>query len=443
MRFPLHVMTRVVGLVSLSLFGCLAVQGGAQLEGIGETAEKAWEAWEDGDIEQAGQLAKVLVRSGKETSSGRHILFLEAFVTGKYEDALRIYAEIDPEYAGRSELDSRMVNAYLHLGKYAGAEEFASSRGMDGILIDELRMRRERPLKAALSTITTIAFDESPGPLPPEMGLAFSEFIPGFRAELEGRGTIAYVDTGGTFLHMSPKKAEEFGIELTEGGTGHHGTVAVRTSYGTAKSFKLGDAVLENVPVVAIPSLADQLDAVIFGTNILQQFLSTIDYPDKRLILSPRYNVHLRKKHLAMLRGKRREVPFYMGGDHYMFARGGMGRKRNLNYFIDSGLVSLHPGGPKGLRQAAFSTSKENLTAWGFSADAVATGLVESRKALSLGPLAQKGLLLLGGSRNVLSRIEGVRIDGLLSHAWLKHYSWTIDFTNGRYIFASGAERRR
>lgn len=441
MRSLLHLVAPVVvGLVSLSVCGAVAAQEEAEVQVPAKMSEQAWKAWADGDIEQAGKLAQSLVGSNKEASSGRHILFLKAFVIGKYEKALGIYKEINPEYPRYAELDKMVVNAYLHLGKYAEAEEFALSRKMDKILIDQLKQRKEMPLKATLRTITVVKFDESSKPLPPQMGIAFSEFMPGFEAELEGKKIIARMDTGGSFLVMSPGKAKEFGVKLTESGMGYHGTMSVKTSYGMAKSFKLGDAELENVPVVTVASLADQLNAVIFGTNILQQFLSTIDYPNRRLILSPKGNSDLREKHLAMLPKKRCEIHFYMGGDHYMFARGGMGELRNLSFFIDSGLVSLHPGGPKGLRQAAFRTSKDNLIAWGFSAGAVATGLVESMRALSLGPLEQKGLLLLAGSKKVVSQIEGVRIDGLLSHAWLKRYSWTIDFTEGKYIFSGDTE---
>jgi hypothetical protein len=269
--------------------------------------------------------------------------------------------------------------------------------------------------------------------------------MPGFETELESKRIIARMDTGGTFLAMSPGMAEDFKIMLTEGATGYHGTTPVKTYHGIAKRFKLGDALLRNVPVVALPSLRGQLDAVIFGTNILQHFLSTVDYPNRRLILSPRNDGKLREKHLALLPRMRSELPFYMGGDHYMFARGGLGDRKDLNFFIDSGLVSLHPGGPKGLRQAAFSTSKDNLTAWGFSNHAVAAGLIESKQALSLGPLEQTDLLLLAGSEKVVNQIEGVRIDGLLSHAWLKRYAWTIDFSEGMYLFSEesgpGAEQ--
>jgi hypothetical protein len=38
-------------------------------------------------------------------------------------------------------------------------------------------------------------------------------------------------------------------------------------------------------------------------------------------------------------------------------------------------------------------------------------------------------------------RFGGVRIDGLISHAFLKRYAWTIDFDARLYRFATGASR--
>ena len=128
----------------------------AQVQVPAKKSEQAWKAWADGDIEQAAKLAQSLIRSNKEASSGRHILFLKAFVAGKYEQVLRIYKEIDPEYPRYTELDKTVVNAYLHLRKYAEAEEFALSRKMDKMLIDQLKKRKERPSKATLRTITIV-----------------------------------------------------------------------------------------------------------------------------------------------------------------------------------------------------------------------------------------------------------------------------------------------
>ena len=44
-------------------------------------------------------------------------------------------------------------------------------------------------------------------------------------------------------------------------------------------------------------------------------------------------------------------------------------------------------------------------------------------------------MLALAREKVPASSLGGVRIDGLLSHAFLKNYSWTLDFDKHRYIF--------
>lgn len=174
-------------------------------------------------------------------------------------------------------------------------------------------------------------------------------------------------------------------------------------------------------------------DFVIFGTNVLQRFLSTVDYPSGRLILSERGNAEAERAHRALLDGEAIEVPFYMWGDHYMFARGGVGARRDLTWFIDSGLVSLHPDGRGAVRQAALIGARADYAEWGVDPSRV-KDVFELPLPLSLGPLEQGGHLVLARDDGPPARdLGGVRIDGLLSHAFLSRYAWTLDFDRRVY----------
>jgi len=255
------------------------------------------------------------------------------------------------------------------------------------------------------------------------------------QADVNGKPTVVHVDTGGTFLVMGPNRAKELGIEVKEAGKGFHGATETTVYKGLAKRLQLGAAVLENVPVGVLPTLTGHQDFVIFGTNVLQQFLSTLDYPGGRLILSPKGDAMRRTRHMEMLPRNRTRVPFFMWGDHYMFARGAVGEHQNLNFFIDSGLVSLHPSPTGGLQQAAFSTSKERLLEWRIPEDEAAKNVIELPVPLSLGSLKQDNVLIVPGEVGT-SPFGGVRMDGLLSHAFLKEYAWTLDFENREYVFS-------
>jgi hypothetical protein len=391
-------------------------------------SREVWTAWEEGDVARARQTAAFLLDGDGPVDDARHILCLTSFVMGDYEDALSHHAKIDPRYNRYGELDRPVLDAYLHLARYADAERFARARGMPDWQCDMLAKRKERPLHVRLDGLSVVPFADHP----------LCEYFPAFDVEIDGKKVVAHMDTGGTYLLMGPSRAKALGIEVTEGGKGYHGSRQVKTHHGMVGEFRIGEAVLENVPVVVLASLEGQQDFIVFGTNVLQQFFSTLDYLDNRMILSPRDNAEERKKHLAMLPADRVEVPFYMWGDHYMFARGSMGEHERLNFFIDSGLVSLHPDGNGGLRQAAFTAPRGSFLEWGFEEEKVGERVFESDKALGLGPLEQTGLLFLTGDNVSWDSFGGVRIDGLLSHAFLQQYAWTLDFSNRKYIFTYG-----
>lgn len=410
----------------LILFCTVSILGGCKSVDYSVLKTKAWEAWENGEIDHSGELAKKLTKSKSEASSGFHLLFLKEFLEGKYEEALLTYEKIDTEYPEYGELDKTVVNAYLHLRCYEEAEQFAVSRNMEERNIKHLKLLKEYPFKAELNTLAVIPFTKGP----------LGEYFPGFEAELNGEKIVANVDTGGAFLHMAPDRAEELGIELTFLGQGRAaGELKTDLLFGIAKSFRLGDVDFENVPVVAVAALKGQ-NFVIFGTNVLQRFFSTLDYPNDRLILSPRDDAQLQKEHLAMLPTDRVEIPFYMGGNHYMFARGALGDYTELNFFIDSGLVLIRRDEDGKPRQAAFTTDSGNYERWGYDSEEIESKWFKSHLPLSLGPLTQEEHYFTT-SQKPFGPYEGVKIHGLLSHAFLKKYSWTIDFTMRKYIFSS------
>jgi hypothetical protein len=296
------------------------------------------------------------------------------------------------------------------------------------LTVRRLEEHVQRPLHIDLQRVTSVPFAEHP----------LTELLPAFSAAINGHAVTAHVDTGGTYLVMGPERARALGIDLFEAGRdrAHLNLMRVEICYGIAERFVLGDAVLHNVPVDVLSTLTGDSDLIIFGTNFLEWFLSTVDCRNRRLILSKRGDPAAAEAHRAMLPTHDSTVPFHLWGDHFMFARGGLGARRGLNFFVDSGLTYVVPDGSGGSRQASFATSKKRLKQWGISAADIRQGHFESPAPLTLGPIGQERPLIVAapaGEQN----FGGVRIDGLISHGFLKRYMWTIDFDTREYRFAN------
>ena len=75
--------------------------------------------------------------------------------------------------------------------------------------------------------------------------------------------------------------------------------------------------------------------------------------------------------------------------------------------------------------------------ALGFEAkDLEESRFFETEKSIGLGELKQANTLIYYDKNGEKRRsFGGIRIDGLISHAFLSNYSWTIDFDKHQYIF--------
>lgn len=405
-----------------TLAGILA--GLRLLTGIGQTeqARSAWALLESGRIEEAYALAGAAVAED-ESPEILHVLFNTEYLFGRYDGALAYHGRIPAGYARRRSLDEPTVNAYRHLGRYSEALAFAKGRNRSAGEMYVLEKLAATPFAAHLANVCAVPFADHP----------LTPYFPAFNASINGQAVTAHIDTGGNYLLMGRARAVSLGIGVRDAGTGQHGANHVPMSFGIAKSFHIGDAVLSNVQVTVMDSLEGDQDFVIFGTNIIQPFLSTLDYSNSRMILSPRGNPELTRGHLAMLPGSRTEVPFYMWSDHYMLAQGRVGDVDGY-FFIDSGLVMILPwqGAEK---QAALLANRSQYRSLRLDDGRLKSNPI-ALPTLSLGGLTQEGHI--GVLNDACPKeLGGVAIHGLLSHAYLSGYAWTIDFDRRIFTFTS------
>ncbi len=382
---------------------------------------KAWAAWQAGNIEEAKEKAEIMLTEKNYVSEARHLLTLVHHVKGNYREALAQFKYLDASYPRYKELFDEVIESYAHLREFSKIVEFLKLNGLNSDWYRvSAQLQEMNPLSVEINSTTVIPFADN------EIGL--TPYFPGVDAQIKGTlgkwNGVARLDTGGTFLHMTPALAKRLGIATPVCTKGSQGGNETQVCFGIAKEFSVGAIKIKNIPVETISTLNDEVSPI-FGTNFLQNFLVTIDYPAQQFTFSPK-SAHKIQKPVSRQCEK---MPFYMWGNHYMFARGGFGGQTELNFFIDTGLVHL----TSDLRQSAIIIADEDLTEWGY--EYPKEGIFDPHAVISLGNLSQAGHLISHEPIGRFNDFGGVRIHGLLGHAFYQKYVWTIDFDNRMYYF--------
>lgn len=402
--------------------------------------DSAWDAWRAGNFSDAEARATTALQQDRGEDAARHVSILAAHVLGRHAEAIATYGAIGAGYRRLAELDEPMLWSYVRLGNLSAAHVFAERRGLlrDAATRERLRLALDKPLRLTMSGVIERPFTED----------ALSPLMPGVNVHVNGQGVVARLDTGGSYLHVTESQARTLGIDFGGCKRGFAALVRKRICYGTA-DVDLGGAHIQNTPVYVHPDDTFPLDDVarafgvemgpIVGTNVLQQFLTTIDAPEKRLILSRRGDPAADAEHLARLSGPAAETPFALLGELSMIARGRVG-DHDLSFFIDSGLAAFRSD----QGQAGLLTSISTLKRWGIPAPSNGR-FAEIPWPTALGPLRQDGLTAVAVPDRTWRGFgdwSGICVEALLSHAFLKHYRWTIDADRHVYTFHAGVSRR-
>jgi hypothetical protein len=259
--------------------------------------------------------------------------------------------------------------------------------------------------------------------------------MPGVAVRLNDRPLVARLDTGGSFVHVTRAQAQALGIASAGCERSFAGLVTAPVWYGVA-DLDLGAARLRNVPVhvhadgtLPIDTVAKAFGAdvgLLIGTGVFERFLTTIDAPGGRLVLSRRGDA----AQLARWTGRAHDVPFLLLGSHIMVARGRVG-ERPVNFFVDSGLaVFNHEQG-----QAGLLLPRRTLEAWNLRAPS-GHAFAAIPSPVGVGSAVRERLTAFVVSNRTWRQFgtwNGLDVTALLSHAFLKHFAWTLDFDRQVY----------
>ncbi|MFQ5525455.1 MAG: aspartyl protease family protein [Thermoanaerobaculia bacterium] len=263
--------------------------------------------------------------------------------------------------------------------------------------------------------------------------------LPMVEVEVNGEAMKLILDTGGDRLYLDEGAAARAEIrEIAERTAKYAYTKGetVTEPLGVAETVTLGDVSLTNVPVIVAQWKQivgeDRGDGVL-PTQILKQFLTTVDYDSKRITFRERSPAG-RSRMLETVGDVPVRMPFFLSGSHLIFAKGSLNGHAGLNFLIDSGLAASMP-----------------LIIVDETADYLGVDKVDIQGTpYYWSPLESHGLgAITHGAAQALGNVlvedkpywmQGFFWDALLSHQFLRHLgSWTIDFDTMSFMFPARA----
>jgi|WetSurMetagenome_2_1015567.scaffolds.fasta_scaffold175766_1 hypothetical protein len=281
-----------------------------------------------------------------------------------------------------------------------------------------------------------------------EIPFLYTDPLPVVQLEIDGETVNCFIDTGGADVILDDQVAARLGIKPdSQQVSSFGGGMKAKVEFGRARQLNIGGLTIRNLPVMILPTQrwSDALTGgkhIIGGcvpTQLLKQFLGTLDYPNHKLILHQRSE---KGKQLfeSEIKGKSAtKIPFVLQSTHYMMAKGSLNDRQDLTFFVDSGLASeaSFTAPIQTLKYAGIPVPETKIdeNSEGGGGGAWASGTFEIKK-LGLGPLIQENVKGEYGARPPESYWEnGFIVDGLISHNFLRQFAWTIDFDAMQMIF--------
>ena len=279
--------------------------------------------------------------------------------------------------------------------------------------------------------------------------------LPIIQIEVGDKLLYALIDTGADAVILDAELAAEM---LAESGLSMQGSfgggIGADIGFSKVDRIRFGDLEISNVPVMTLPlshiskSFADeglqaaglpdgfQIGAIV-GTKIFQQVVATMDYPNEHLVLRDKkfFNVNDFEDRLP---GDFASAVFQIAELHTMTCAGTL-NGHDAMFWMDSGYADEAAVLVNALTYQDYGIKLPELQ---YDENAVSGGGTgyESGKTLHFGNAGIAQLILEDVSAGYDPGEDfywenGYIVEAMLSHAYLKHYAWTIDFENRRMYF--------
>ena len=335
-----------------------------------------------------------------------------------------------------------LIMVYYQTNQYAKVEgiELPGNDEMEGMgpLLTFMKRFRGEPYEIEWGTPDRTAH------LPIINDFAAPGALPLLKLEVNGHPVEFILDTGGDMVYIDEGVAEKVGIRhiaKRRSKYAYTGGKYVDEPLGVADTVKMGEETLKNVPVIVAKwkGMGITSDGVV-TTQVLKQFLSTVDYDKKEITLRERSETGKRQLLETFGGSGAVRMPFWMTATHLMFTKGSINGRKGLNLLVDSGLASS-------MAMVILDETVEDLGIADKKVDLAGTKYYwVPLESLGIGDLTHGATQALG---NVMVEEDsywgqGFIFDALISHQYLRHLgSWTIDFDTMTYYFPAVATTKK
>lgn len=351
------------------------------------------------------------------------------FAAGDFDAAQRSYEttlQTDPRNAG-AELG--LARIALYRNDLASLEKHARA-----LAADDPNDPRAKRLLAAIPVRRGGAPDLRADPLAAEVDvpLARVDPLPVLEGVVDGKRARLLLDTGGTGLDLASTFAQKLGLATGSAGQGvFAGGRHADVRQGHVDRLDLGTATVRSLPVSVLDHMPPDVDGVL-GTTVLYDFLSTIDYQGRRLILRPKSESATFER-TAAARGAT-IVPMLLVPDHFIFVRARAGKGPEALYNVDTG------GGGIGLQLTKASLDAAGVVpdtthAANFQGGGGDAHVIPFVAGVTLGNRTWRDLPGLYFDNGDQYGIFPFTVAGTLSHKLFKRGALTFDFTAMRLVF--------
>ncbi|WP_043622890.1 aspartyl protease family protein [Nonomuraea candida] len=183
------------------------------------------------------------------------------------------------------------------------------------------------------------------GPQSTRVPLLGIDPLPHLRVSVNGRPPTTFLlDTGATTAGFTEQVAMDAGLEVISTSVGRVEDQEYEMYHGIARSVRVGDIEMRNVPVhwnnAERPKLPDGSEPQgTLGTVLFYHFLTTMDYARGQFVLRRKTDANLRRFRAEAARSKGDVLPLWLAKDHFPCTLGSLGD-------LGPRVVTFDTGGP-------------------------------------------------------------------------------------------------